>query len=322
MQPRFLVLRGGALGDLIVTLPVLAALRERWPDAWIELAGYPRTASLALAAGLVQRVESLDRAEVARLFSLRPAIPAEQAERLRSFHLVISFLYDPGDVVRRNMLDAGVKQVLYIDPRPSGRHAADHLFRVLEPLAMYAEGDIVPSLSVPAKIPEGFPSAAAAENAVAIHPGSGSPGKNWPLGKFLELAGIAAANGCGSPVFLFGEADAESRDAYRRAGAGWPVIEGLDICAVAGMLAACRGYVGNDSGISHLAAALGIPSVVLFGPSDPAVWGPRGRAVRLLRADPPTSEGMGGIAAKAVAEELARAMSGARRSSRRAAVST
>jgi ADP-heptose:LPS heptosyltransferase len=193
---------------------------------------------------------------------------------------------------------------------------------VLEPLAMYAEGEIVPALSVPAKVPEGCISAAAAESAVVIHPGSGSPRKNWPMGKFLELAGIAAADGCGNPVFLFGEADAESRDAYRRAGAGWPVIEGLDICAVAGMLAACRGYVGNDSGISHLAAALGLPSVVLFGPSDPAVWGPRGRAVRLLRADPPTSEGLGGIAADRVAEELARAVSGARQPSGRASVNT
>jgi len=316
------VLRGGALGDFIVTLPVLAALRERWPDAYIELAGYPRTANLALAAGLVEKVESLDRADAARLFSLKPRIPAEQAEHLRSFHLVISFLYDPGGVVRRNMLDIGVKQVLYMDPRPSGRHAADHLFRVLEPLAMYAEGEVVPALRVPRVIPERRLPAAAAEGAVVIHPGSGNPRKNWPLAGFLGLAEITAASGCGAPVFLFGEADFEVRDAYRRAGAGWPVAEGLDICGVAGLLAACRGYVGNDSGISHLAAALGLPSVVLFGPSDPAVWGPRGRAVRLMRADPPTSEGLNGIAAEKVAEELARAMSGARQSSCRAAVST
>ena len=66
--PRFLVLRGGAIGDFIVTLPVLQALRDRWPDAYVEIWGYPHVARLALAAGLAQRVVSLDRAEMARFY--------------------------------------------------------------------------------------------------------------------------------------------------------------------------------------------------------------------------------------------------------------
>ena len=68
-QIRFLILRGGAIGDFILTLPAIAAVRERWPDAYIELIGYPHIANLALAAGLVDHVDSLDRAEMARFFS-------------------------------------------------------------------------------------------------------------------------------------------------------------------------------------------------------------------------------------------------------------
>ncbi|NQT91944.1 MAG: hypothetical protein HQ559_04215, partial [Lentisphaerae bacterium] len=92
-HPRILVLRGGAIGDFVLTLPALRLLRERWPDAHIELVGYPHVASLADAGGLVDRVRSLDSADIARLFSLRPDLPASQREYLSSFHIVLSYLY-------------------------------------------------------------------------------------------------------------------------------------------------------------------------------------------------------------------------------------
>jgi ADP-heptose:LPS heptosyltransferase len=294
-HPRFLILRGGALGDFIVTLPVLAALRAKWPEAYMELVGYPRNAELARAGGLVDRVESLDSAGIARLFSLKPAIPEAQADHLRSFNLVVNLLYDPGDTVRENMTAIGVRRVLSIDPRPSGGHAADHLFRVLEPIAIYADSPVVPSLSLPCA----GCGATDFSNTVVIHSGSGSPGKNWPFDRFLELARMVADRGFGAPVFLFGEADMENRRLFEETGDPWPVLDGLTVLEVAGRLSRCRAYVGNDSGISHLAAALGIPVVVLFGPSNPAVWGPRGLRTRIVRAGGPTTAGLAAITADA-----------------------
>ena len=70
--PRFLLLRGGAIGDFIATLPVLQALRAQWPEAVIEIWGYPHVAELAVAAGLAQSVVSLERAEMARFFVPEP----------------------------------------------------------------------------------------------------------------------------------------------------------------------------------------------------------------------------------------------------------
>ncbi|MBU4200122.1 MAG: hypothetical protein KKG09_06695 [Verrucomicrobia bacterium] len=74
-----------------------------------------------------------------------------------------------------------------------------------------------------------------------------------------------------------------------------PILKDCSLLEVASVLSQCRGYAGNDSGISHLAAAVGIPTVALFGPTDPEVWGPRGTKVSILRGRPPTTKGLARI---------------------------
>lgn len=291
--PRILVLRGGAIGDFVCTLPALAALRARWPGAYIELLGYPHVAALAAEAGLVDRVRSLDQADVAQLFSFAPRIGQEQAAALRAFDLVLSYLYDPYGTLRENLRDAGVRQVLYGDPRVRAEHAADHLMKPLEELAIYPAGESEPRLELgPEAAREGrrrLP--VPGQDAVLLHPGSGSAAKNWPLARFLALADQIAAERLGAPVFLVGEADdAIAAELARRPDR--PVLAGLPLAQVARVLSACRAYVGNDSGITHLAAALGRPTVALFGPSDAAAWGPRGRHVRIFRSAEPTTESL------------------------------
>lgn len=121
-------------------------------------------------------------------------------------------------------------------------------------------------------------------NVVAIHPGSGSAKKNWPARRFGTLA-RRLRDECGFvPVFIFGEADSDVKSALAGVLQEFSDLPGCDLLDLASVLSVCRGYVGNDSGITHLAAALGIPAVALFGPTDPAVWGPRGSNVRIVRA--------------------------------------
>jgi ADP-heptose:LPS heptosyltransferase len=118
----------------------------------------------------------------------------------------------------------------------------------------------------------------------AIHPGSGSPHKNWPLERFLETAEILRDLYQVQLIFLLGPVEQESGLILNGIQArGWPVIRGLPLPLLAGVLSLCAGYLGNDSGVSHLAAALGVPTVVLFGPTDPAFWSPQGPAVRILK---------------------------------------
>lgn len=284
---RFLVLRGGAIGDFLLTLPVVQALRARWPDAWIEVLGYPHVAALAMAGGLVNRVESLERAGTARFFSAAPEFPAEQIAYLRSFDFVISYLHDPTGLVRDNLKLAGARVVLYRSPIVESGHAIEHLMKPLESLAVYAAGES-PSLAVD----RGDREAGAGwlrerrlrPPVLAVHPGSGSPKKNWPADRFVELARRVAAEGGCSYFYLLGEADRGIAASLARMDPERPVLKEASLRQVSSVLSACRLYVGNDSGITHLAAALGIPTVALFGPSDAARWGPRGPHVRVIHA--------------------------------------
>lgn len=279
-------MRGGAIGDFVLTLPALRALRDRWPDAYIELLGYPHVANLALACGLADHVDSLDRAGVARFFSLVPSFSDEQVEYIRSFDLIVSFLHDPGDIVRDNLRAAGARQVIYGSPLVERGHAIDHLSKPLETLALYVAGEN-PRLEMTGPLRKQGAAWLAARglesNAVAIHPGSGSPKKNWPADRFAGLAGKLAAAGM-HPFFTWGEADEQTAAAILRMAANVPFLTQCTLVELAAVLANCRAYIGNDSGITHIAAALGLPVVALFGPSDPDRWGPRGSNVKILQA--------------------------------------
>ncbi len=288
-SPRILVLRGGAIGDFVVTLPVLDALRAQWPGAHIELACYPRVAPLALLPGLANSAVSLDRPEFARLFRLR-GDPEEQDRRwFTTFDLVLSFLYDPDGLVRRALEACPVRQLLDCDPRPVQRHAADHLAAILESLAIFAI-PAVPSLAWPR---ERASQARALLNEhgvggrpFALHPGSGGKAKNWPPERFLAFAGRLRAAGW-SPFFLIGEAEEGVASHFAGAATPFPCLRPKDLESVADLLAASRAYAGNDSGISHLAAALALDSLVLFGPTRAEEWAPRGRGrVQILRKGP------------------------------------
>jgi ADP-heptose:LPS heptosyltransferase len=142
---------------------------------------------------------------------------------------------------------------------------------------------------------------------LAIQPGSGSPAKNWPLAKFVALAGEAAGRLGLKPVFMLGEAEERIRDGLA-ADRRFPVAAGMSALELAERLSACAAYVGNDSGVTHLAVALGLPVVALFGPTDPRIWGPGGpngrRTVRVIRAAAMTSAALAAVPIEGVLAEL------------------
>ncbi len=285
--PRILVLRGGAIGDFIATLPVLQALRRQWPESYIELIGYPHIARLALAGGLADRVQGLDTARMARFFGRTPAIDDDSRRFLASFDFVVSFLHDPDGVVNENLCRHGVRRLLYQSPCDPNGHIVDHLLRPLESVAIYDAG-ARPALDLPEDLRDraraAFRELGCATPPWVFHAGSGSPRKNWPWEGFRAVADTIRPRT--QLAWLLGEADAALAPTVRSyaAATGAAVIEGRDLVEVAGLLSVCRGFLGNDSGIAHIAAAVGAPVVALFGPTDPAVWAPRGRRVRVLRA--------------------------------------
>ncbi len=305
---RILILRGGALGDFILTLPAIRALRRRWPSAVIELVGHPGLAELAVIAGLINRVRSLDAAGMAQWFV--PHCDWSERERvdLANFDIILSYLGDPDGVVQANLRAAGAQRVLSCSPIVASGHAADHFLRPVADLGISTPVDADPLLPWPAALREQgrhwLQELGLADNTVALHPGSGSVRKNWPAEKFFMLAELVRRSMGARPLFVLGEADAAAARALARLAPTVPVLANRPLKAVTSVLAACRGYVGNDSGITHLAAALGLPVVALFGPTDAAVWGPRGAKVSILQGPEQTGEALAAIAPESVLAAL------------------
>ncbi len=243
-----------------------------------------------MSAGLVDRFTPFDSGAIRDLF--RPSGPG-QATALGPIDVGVAWMADSEGTVARNLARLGAAAVVVAPSRPpaSGIHIADHLVATLAPLG------VVPSavqLPLTFKLPAEAIEAArrildrhelATGNFVIIQPGSGSPAKNWPIDRFLELARQIAA-GPRHAVLLVGPAELESIDPACYLSPAVPVVREAPLATVAALIAEAGGYVGNDSGPTHLAAALGRPTVALFGPSDPAVWAPRGPRVRILRRQP------------------------------------
>ena len=276
---RVLIIRGGAVGDFILTLPALRLLRESLPDNSIEVLGYPGISALAVAAGLADSTRALEHGGMARLFARGAAIDPELADYLASFNLVVSYLYDPDGIFRDNLTRAGVKTLLECphQVRPGQGHAAVQLARPLERLALLLEDSDWRRPIFPRCAP------ATDERVIALHPGSGSERKNWPLERWLEVAAGLRAGGS-RVVFVTGEAE-EARGQLAQIPPGWEIWHQRPLPELAGLLAGCSGFLGHDSGMSHLAAACGLPCLLLFGPTDPEVWAPPQACVRVLRPE-------------------------------------
>jgi len=300
--PSVLVIRGGAIGDFILTLPAIRLIRKSIPGCHLEVLGYPGIVDLAVKAGLAEAARNLEHRTMAALFARAAAIDEGLAEYLRGFNLVVSYLYDPDGHFRGSLERVGVKTLVECPHRvEAGKgHAAAQLARPLERLAMYLdEGDLRAALFPQQRGTNG------GRRRVAMHPGSGSKSKNWPLANWLEVGRrIAEREDC-ELVVITGEAEAErgvtAEIAEAWQGLRYEAWEGVWLPELADRLGTCGLFLGHDSGISHLAAACEVPCVLLFGPTEPDLWAPPQAGVRVLRAPE------GDLAQVEVAEVLAEA---------------
>ncbi|MCP5560881.1 MAG: glycosyltransferase family 9 protein [Verrucomicrobiaceae bacterium] len=283
IQPSALVIRGGAIGDFILTLPAIRLLRENLPLARIEVLGYPGICDLAKLAGLADATRSLEHRTMAPLFAPGAKVDPALKEWLCSFNLVVSYLYDPDGNFRTNMESLGVKTFIQCSHRvsPEAGPASAQLAKPLESLAMYLD-DPAPRISLPISDPS-------ARQRIVCHIGSGSETKNWPLARWRELCGHLTQKYPHHLLTLItGEAEA-ARGMTAQIQSEWCAIphehwDSLPLTELATRITGSRAFLGHDSGISHLAASCGVPSLLLFGPTDPAVWAPATSLVKVLTA--------------------------------------
>lgn len=289
MKPRILVIRGGAIGDFILTLPAIRLLRENFPETHLEILGYEHIVALAHRRFYADAIRSIEYSAMAGFFVPNSVLAPDLAAYFASFQQVVSYLFDPDGFFESNLRRAGVKNLLpaYVKIDDS-QHAARQLARPLERLALFLEDHtarVHPS-EEDRTVARQFlgPST---RPLVALHPGSGSPRKNWPVENWAALAAwLAAHPSCPRLVIVGGEADAAPLARLREVLHTTDTLFAcnLPLPHLAAVLEGCRLFLGHDSGIAHLAAAVGAPCVLLFGPTDPAVWAPENAGVQVLEA--------------------------------------
>ena len=251
---RRLVIRPGAIGDFIVSLPALECLRSEYLEVWAASPNVP-------LVRFADRARSIASTSLDLLGVTEP--PARLLEELRGFDSIVSW-YGANRSEFRELAGALQLPFTFLSALPaegSGLHATDFYLQQVQAMAN-GESDGIPRIRCDVE----------REDFAAIHPFSGSPKKNWPLDHFRSLAQTLERT---MPVCWCSGADD-------------PPLEGAvridDLYELACWLARAQLYIGNDSGITHLAAAVGTPVLALYGPaSDPTVWAPRGEHVRVGR---------------------------------------
>lgn len=296
---RILVIRGGAIGDFILTLPGLKALRETYPDAHIEILGYKQIAAVAENRFYAQAVRSIEYGPLSGFFATNSELSAELAGYFASFDLIISYLYDPDRIFENNLRRCGVENLTRGPAKitEKGDHAAQQLVRPIEELGIRVV-DLTEKIFLSEEDRQFAREflQSSSQPIIAIHPGSGSNTKNWPLQNWIELFSknfrlSGTKDGPGriekqlSLVVVSGEADKAQIPQLEHALKDRDVrfAKNLPLQHLAAVLEHTI-FIGHDSGISHLAAAAGAKCILLFGPTNPNVWAPRNENVQVVAA--------------------------------------
>ncbi|MEO5802478.1 MAG: glycosyltransferase family 9 protein [Verrucomicrobiota bacterium] len=293
---KILVIRGGAIGDFILTLPVFSALRQQFPEAHLEVLGYPHIANLALAGKLVEQVRSIEARPLAGFFARGGNLSEELREYFSSFDIIISYLYDPDKIFQTNVALHSKAQFIAGSHRPDENlklHATKVFLQPLERLAIF-DADPIPKFSLDSQ--------PTTLNSLALHPGSGSERKNWPETKWSSLIAQILEKTSFNLLLIGGEAEGAR---LKRLSANLPdervkLAENLSLVDLAARLESSAAFIGHDSGISHLAAALNLPGLILWGETIAEIWRPPNSRFKIIRHP----EGLARLSVKQVIQEV------------------
>jgi heptosyltransferase-3 len=309
---RILFIRGGGLGDFIVTLPTLRLAREKWPEAHIEVLGHPHIAELGVDRFYLNGVRSVNHGPLSAFFTPRAVLDPAWMDYIADFDLVASYFYDPDQLFLTNLQRCQPGRILTHPPRvPEGfaQPAAHYFAGILQPLGLTlgdnGASDFFSSAGDDDAAASFLTGLKPGTKLVAIHPGSGGQAKNWAVEKWAELGPRLIASHPNLTLLLVeGEADAPQAEALLEAWKDLPLLRArwLPLPILGALFKRAALFVGHDSGVTHLAGASNreLPVVALFGATDPAVWSPP-------RSDVTVLQGKKGLGTLSVEEVLAAA---------------
>ncbi len=290
MSEKILIIHSGGIGDLLLALPAMRSFRQAFPHSVLELLGRPERLALVSHDLGATSIHSIDQTGMAYLYLEDSSLPPRLSTFFGSFQAVLVFGKTGARVLADNLKRTGIERVIMIPSFPPENlraHVSHYLSESLrnngigveiqvDSLRLSGETRIFEqSFQMASDLKEG-------ERVLAIHPGSGSPGKNWAPENFAAVADWASLRS--RVLLIFGPADGGALRIMQILKKTKPVIaDQLSLIQLASVLKFCTAYVGNDSGITHLAAVLGIPTVAIFVATDPLVWGPVGARVKIIR---------------------------------------
>jgi heptosyltransferase-3 len=295
---EILILHPGALGDVILSLPAIALLRSRFPSARLTIAGNVDFVG-PIVSGYAERIVSLSTLPLHHLYA-HGELPQVEVRFWKSFDRIVSWTGsgDPEFIRKLKQICSDVCIAAW-RPQPGELRHVSQLFahslgfetanlEELPPAHIHLDPS-ARSHGLQWLVEHGWKER---DSLIALHPGAGSTNKRWALSRFGRVAQFLALKENSKLLIIEGPAETGlARQVAQEVAFDQAILaESVPLNRLAAVMEQCRFFIGNDSGIAHLAAALGIPSVVLYGPTLPQCWAPIGRHVVVLR-DPRGCEG-------------------------------
>jgi len=305
---RCLILQPGAVGDCILTLLLAKFLKDSLNLSEIRIAGHSEYLGIFPGRTCVDKITSMESVDLHRLFADKNTFHLEDKDLLTRFFedydWIITFLGGPGSDFEQNLIftvfSSHSAEIITLELKPPETfqtHLSDFYIQQLisqsplipKDLQIRYNDNLVKATKT--DITEGKKllkdlNINPSQKPAVIHPGSGSPHKCWHLDNFLALAEKLTAKGT-EVIFLLGPAEMEkfSKTAIKNIQKTAKSLTNLSLTDVLRLLSCSELFIGNDSGITHLSAGLGIKTIAVFGPSNPVVYKPIGPNVTVLKTD-------------------------------------
>jgi ADP-heptose:LPS heptosyltransferase len=290
---QILVVHPGSVGDTILALPVLAALKVHYRPVWLHLIGHPSLLDVLPGRSVVDSMGSIEGLYYRDLLAGHERMAATTVRFYQQFALVVIWTADPDGSVQAALDSLGIPKGIVRSPglqKTSDQHATERFretLRELLPSESLPETGLIPTetdrqIGAQWLLDHGINPET--DRVVAVHAGSGMLSKCWPA---VHVAAVihGLLEESLKVVLIEGPADAEATRAVAgQVPSALPRLQAASLSLVLAVIARCKGFLGNDSGITQMATALGLPTVAVFGPTDPGIWGYRGKRLVPLRS--------------------------------------
>jgi ADP-heptose:LPS heptosyltransferase len=300
-----LILQPGAVGDCILTLPLVEFMKDCLGLGAVDILGHTEYIGILPGRTCADGIRSIDSVDLHRLFAETQTFDLADGDPLinvfADYAWIVTFLGEPDSDFEQNLVftancshSAEVITLSMKPPKKFSAHVTDfYMQQFVTQSGVSLEGGRIRADDVLIRATEADISrgrellqeagADSLEKTVIIHPGSGGLKKCWHIDNFLAVAKELREEGI-EVIFLLGPAEAErfSAAAMKNISSAAKCLTGLSLNEVLAVLSCADAFLGNDSGITHLAAGLGLRTLAVFGPTDHAVYGPAGPAVTVL----------------------------------------